>query len=496
MGNTFTQFASCKGELSTSPQPGFSAQTQRLWALWATRSPVSSSSARRPSSARLELESNAIDGAQLNRSKVQRGVAFIIFMQANYFASQRSSDENQLALPFDLAVAADSAPFEVTAIEWIFEAGRIGSRRGRVNRRWHGLTQGLVRALMVKFCAEVIETALLGSERGRRRVGGFRLEGLVHPFMPPVLLGFTRHDPHRRDAQLDPPHRQPAQAASGQRGERRTIIGQEYLRQAALAKEPLQFTAAAIIIGRNRTAAQQVTAEGVGHGEWITGRAIAGAEPTLEVNAPDIVGRHNRWHASRRRCSPPPRFTPPAEPLSLQQIADGAQRRPVLLRPPCQQLDPQFLRPPARMLLTHNGDRLGLRLGDCPGHHMRCARALCQPCLPLRPKTRQPLVAGLAAHPIFLTQRRHAVFFRHQRVHQSHPQFHGTDLVPRHTCTSCRDGLICYPCCRYILLPMLPVRTLPLVLPLWGRLQRGKAGAEGLFPHPASGRPSKPNLQD
>src|SRR5260370_40566192 len=36
-------------------------------------------------------------------------------------------------------------------------------------------------------------------------------------------------------------------------------------------------------------------------------------------------------------------------------------------------------------------------------------------------------------------------------------------------CTSCRDGLFCYPCCRYILLPMLPVRTLPLVLPLWGR---------------------------
>ncbi len=26
---------------------------------------------------------------------------------------------------------------------------------------------------------------------------------------------------------------------------------------------------------------------------------------------------------------------------------------------------------------------------------------------------------------------------------------------------------------------------LPLVLPLWGRLQRGKQGAEGLFPQPA-----------
>src|SRR6266851_912031 len=317
-----------------------------------------------------------------------------------------------------------------------------------------------MRPLVIELVAEVIEALLLGSERGGRRLGGFCREGLVHAFMPPVLLGLARHDAHWRNAQLDPPHRQSAQAAGRQRGKRRTIIGEQYLRQAALAKEPLECAPAAFIVGRGRAAAQQVTAEGVGHGQGITGRAIAGAEPALEVDAPDIIGRHNRWHPARRRGGPPPPFTALAKSLPLQQITDGALRRPVLCRRPRQQLGAQFLRPPARMLPPHGDDRLGLCLGDCPRHHLRRARALCQPGRALRPKAHQPLVAGLAAHPVFRAQRRHAVFFRHQRVHQPHPQFHGTDSLPRHARTSCRDGLICYPCCRYILLPMLPVRTI------------------------------------
>src|SRR5712692_9752930 len=413
MGNTFSHLAACSGELSISPQPGFFELSQRLWALWATRSVVSRSRAERPARTWFKLESEAVDGTELNRSEVHRGVTVIIFMQADHFADQWPGDENQLALPFNLAVAADPAQCEVAGVDRICEPGRIGSRRRRVNRRRHHLAQGFVRALMVKLCTEIIEAALLG--------------------------------------------------------------GEQYLQQAALAKEPLELTAAAFIVGRGRAAAQQVTAEGVGHGQRITGRAIAGAEPALEVDAPDIIGRHNRWHAGRRRGGPPPPFTPLAESLPLQHITDRALRRPVLCRRPCQQLGTQFLRPPARMLPPHGGDRLALCLADCPRHHVRGARALGQPHWPLRPKARQPLVAGLAAHPVFRAQRRQAVFFRHQRIHQPHPQFHGPASLPRHARTSCRDGLICYPCCRYILLPILPVRTVPELLSRLGRATLGGA---------------------
>src|SRR6266436_7227289 len=304
MGNTFSHLAACSGELSTSPQPGFFELSQRLWALWATRSVVSSSRAERPARTWCKLESEAVDGTELNRSEVHRGVAVIIFMQADHFADQWPGDENQLALPFNLAVAADPAQCEVAGVGRICEPGRIGSRRRRVNRRRHRLAQGFVRALMVKLCTEIIEAALLGGERGRRRLRGFRLEGLVHAFMPSVLLGLARHDAHRRNAQLDPPHRQSAQAAGRQRGKRRTIIGEQYLRQAVLAKKPLECAPAACIVGGDRAAAQQVTAEGVGHGQGITGRAIAGAEPALEVDAPDIIGRPTFVKNSVPSCTP------------------------------------------------------------------------------------------------------------------------------------------------------------------------------------------------
>ena len=193
MGNTFSHLAVCSGELSTSPQPGFLKRSQRLWALWATRPPPSSSSAHRWSGAGLELERNAVDGTELNRSEVHRGVTVIIFMQADHFADQWPGDENQLALPFNLAVAADPAQFEVAGVDRICEPGRIGSRRRRVNRRRHRLAQGFVRALMIKLCTEIIEAALLGRERGRRRLRGFCLEGLAGTGTGTALAG-AEHD--------------------------------------------------------------------------------------------------------------------------------------------------------------------------------------------------------------------------------------------------------------------------------------------------------------
>src|SRR6266851_962068 len=170
MGNTFSHLAACSGELSTSPQPGCLAQSPRLWAWWATRLGVARSRAQRPWSAGRELQCGAVDGAKLNRSEIQRGVTVSIFMQTNQFTDQRSGDENQLALPFNLAVAADPAQVAVAGIERILQAGRIGARRGRVNRRRRYLAQRFMRPLVIELVAEVIEALLLGSERGGRRL--------------------------------------------------------------------------------------------------------------------------------------------------------------------------------------------------------------------------------------------------------------------------------------------------------------------------------------
>src|ERR1700731_4483700 len=106
---------------------GFLEQPHRLWALWTTRLWVLGVRVHRPPSAGLELQRDAVNGAKLDRSKVHCGVTVIIFMQANHFTDQWLGDENQLALPFNLAVAAHPAQFEVAGIGRIFEAGRIGS---------------------------------------------------------------------------------------------------------------------------------------------------------------------------------------------------------------------------------------------------------------------------------------------------------------------------------------------------------------------------------
>ena len=143
--------------------------SQGLWALWATRPLISSSRPQRWWSAGLELESEAVDSTQLNRSEVHGGVALIIFMQANHFADPRPGDENQFALPFNLAVAAYPAQFEIAGVVRIFDAGRIGARRGHVNCRRHSLAQRFVRALMVKLGAE----GAVGSRAWWQAVGRF-----------------------------------------------------------------------------------------------------------------------------------------------------------------------------------------------------------------------------------------------------------------------------------------------------------------------------------
>src|SRR6266849_5121314 len=106
-------------------------------------------------------------------------------MAANEF-KRDSIDEDQYALPSDLAVAAHPARLEVGGIVRILEPCRIDSRRRRVVLcRW-GLAECLVRTLMVELGAELVEAALLGRRGGGRRTGALGLEGPMHSLMASV----------------------------------------------------------------------------------------------------------------------------------------------------------------------------------------------------------------------------------------------------------------------------------------------------------------------
>jgi hypothetical protein len=66
------------------------------------------------------------------------------------------------------------------------------------------------------------------------------LSGLVHAFVPTVLLGMRRLDQLGIDAEAGPPHRQLGQAAESRRGERDTVVGADDARETVLSEKRLE----------------------------------------------------------------------------------------------------------------------------------------------------------------------------------------------------------------------------------------------------------------
>ena len=66
---------------------------------------------------------------------------------------------------------------------------------------------------LVEGAAEVVEVALLGTEVGLRRPGGFALEGSVHSFVTAVLLRLSGLDGLRTDTETDPPGAEPCESS-------------------------------------------------------------------------------------------------------------------------------------------------------------------------------------------------------------------------------------------------------------------------------------------
>ena len=74
----------------------------------------------------------------------------------------------------------------------------------------------------------------------RDRLGGFLLQGQMHPLVAAVLLRMPGLDALDGDAQAQPPYRELAQAEQGLRtGERHVVIGADCVGQAELVEDAL-----------------------------------------------------------------------------------------------------------------------------------------------------------------------------------------------------------------------------------------------------------------
>src|ERR1700721_3728938 len=100
----------------------------------------------------------------------------------------------------------------------------------------------------------------------------------MHAFMAAVLLRMARLDSLDGNAEPQPPNSESAQVEQTiGRGEGHAIVGTNGLRQATFLKQALKGSKSALFLDRlHGLAEQEVTAGGVGHGQWIKIPFIAG----------------------------------------------------------------------------------------------------------------------------------------------------------------------------------------------------------------------------
>ena len=108
------------------------------------------------------------------------------------------------------------------------------------------------------------------------------------------------------------------------------------------------------------TQGQKETAVGVADGQRVAAFAVAGAEPTLEVDAPHIVGRGDGTERPTRRSYPTTPAAGAHQPFRTQQIAHRAGRRPHRLGALSHQHCAQLARTPMGTLPAQSNNRFAI----------------------------------------------------------------------------------------------------------------------------------------
>src|SRR5579883_325269 len=380
-----------------------------------------------------QLSGLAIDETEVDVGEADDPVSGLSLGDADGLAGEGLVDVDELAAPLDLAAGADAADGVVGVVPGLFEFGRIGPRRGTIAAGRRDLAERLVRTVVVVVVAEAVEAGLLLGERGGGRLRGLLLEGAMHALVPAVLLRRAGVDALEPDAELDPVHREPSEAAGGgARGEGAAIVAADGARQTELAQGLVDHRLHRRDRLRHDAALDEEAAVGVGDGERVAARTVGGAEPALEVDAPEVVGLRHRLEGPGERLCRPPAPARRAQAFPAQQIADRRRRRPWPLPIASHQDRPQLLRPPIRPLAPQRHDRRRDLLGHRHAVTMRRPRARHQTAgsfLLIAPH--QP-IAGVTADAEALAQHRHRHLPTQILRDERRLLVHDAGFLPRH----------------------------------------------------------------
>src|SRR5690242_18225672 len=214
----------------------------------------------------------SLEETEFDIGETNQPMAVFGFGHANGFADQRLADEDQLASPFDFAIAAHPS------LDMVGIVTRFARSPGRpvgslIVLGGSLLAQRLVRTLVIVTLAEGVEAPLLLARRRGGRMRGLRLQGAVHALVPAVLLWCARLDPLELDPELQPLDRKAREPARAGRGERRSVVGADRLWQPVAVEQPLEAVAHLVPAGRHDAAIEQEPAVGIADRQRIAARA-------------------------------------------------------------------------------------------------------------------------------------------------------------------------------------------------------------------------------
>ena len=179
-------------------------------------------------------------------------------------------------------------------------------------------------------------------------------------------------------------------------------------------------------------------------------------------SAPYRVGPIGMGQRLRRRRGPAPPTPRDDQAFPFEDIANRAGRRPPMLRMTPLQPRPHLLRSPLHMpplTLQNTSAQLSIHF---MWMRMRRPRTVPQARRTLRPVARHPLVARLPANAKLPAQRRKPALLPQHLTQKLHPLIHYTTHFPSHgqNPPGHTFSKLCYPCARFVLDTMYPVRTL------------------------------------
>src|SRR5882724_8727314 len=108
-----------------------------------------------------ELLVCAVDDTEIDVGKADDPIAALGLGNPDRLVDENLADEHEVAAPFDFSVAAHPTHGVIGVIPGLFDAIRMGARRGRVAAARRLLAERLMRPLVVVMRPEPIEAALL-----------------------------------------------------------------------------------------------------------------------------------------------------------------------------------------------------------------------------------------------------------------------------------------------------------------------------------------------